>query len=87
MPNLMRNSCSPLGTARDSCQSIKTILIGIAIESHRPLLNNIRQTRRKPISFPTVDGRNPASPWMVETPKNNGITHPSTGAGFRNHPP
>ena len=32
----------------------------------------------------TVDGRNPASPWMVETL--NGIDHLSTGAGFRNHP-
>ena len=34
---------------------------------------------------PTVDGRNPAPPWMVETcwnPINSGINHLSTGAGF-----
>ena len=33
----------------------------------------------------TVDGRNPAPPWMFEThwnPINNGINHLSTGAGF-----
>ena len=31
----------------------------------------------------TVDGRNPAPPWMVETLYiNNGINHLSTGAGF-----
>ena len=33
----------------------------------------------------TVDERNPASPWMVETcrnPINKGINHLSTGAGF-----
>jgi hypothetical protein len=29
-----------------------------------------------------VDGRNPASPWMVENPINNGINHLLTGAGF-----
>ena len=33
----------------------------------------------------TVDGKNPAPPWMVETcwnPINNGINYLSTGAGF-----
>jgi hypothetical protein len=29
-----------------------------------------------------VDGRNPAPPWMVETPKIMGLNHLSTGAGF-----
>ena len=30
----------------------------------------------------TVDGRNPAPPWMIETLINNGINHLSTGARF-----
>ena len=30
----------------------------------------------------TVDGRNPALPWIIETSINNEINHLSTGAGF-----
>jgi hypothetical protein len=40
---------------------------------------------KEEIWIDTVDGRNPAPPWMVETlynPINSGINHLSTGAGF-----
>ena len=33
----------------------------------------------------TVDGRNPAPPWMCKTPVNNGMCSISTGAEFLNH--
>ena len=64
-------------------RKIENILMGVFLHP-----NVIRGHELRDHCFVyTVDGKNPAPPWMIKTRRKRDVYHLSTDAGFRNHPP